>query len=57
MTVNILSASLGPKASPKKIYQKPCLSIYGSVEKITQSVGRGARGDNGVARNNRSTGG
>lgn len=45
------------KASPKKNYQEPRLQIYGSVEKITQSVGSGLRGDNGAARNNRNTGG
>lgn len=42
----------------KKVYVKPSLQIYGSIEKITyRSSVTVTSGDNGLGKNNRLTGG
>lgn len=42
--------------SHRKVYRKPCLQVYGSVAKITQSTTATNIGDN-AGRANRKTGG
>ena len=44
--------------SGKKVYSKPSLQTYGSIEKITyRNTNTSTTGDNGMGKNNRMTGG
>jgi hypothetical protein len=42
--------------SSKKPYLKPCLSVYGNIEKITRNGGAGPTGDNRNKMNNKTGG-
>jgi hypothetical protein len=42
-----LAATLDTKVSFKKPYKSPCLKMYGTIQAMTQAVGRGGSNDGG----------
>lgn len=49
-------AEVARPASSRKPYLKPCLHVYGSIEKITHQGGTGPTGDNRGKRNHKTGG-
>jgi hypothetical protein len=49
-------AKVARSPSSKKPYLRPCLSVYGNIEKITQNGGKGPTGDNRTKANHKTGG-